>query len=419
LQASIRRDGSSVFGEDSQWGYFPSAGVAWRAIEESFMTNQTIFDDLKLRASYGITGNSLGFNPYSAQFIIGGLGTYYYNGSQVAAYGPTVSPDPNLKWEKTSTVNIGLDFAVLKNKINGTIDWYDKETTDMIYTYSVDPALVPVGNITSNGGSISNRGIEVSISATPVQRGKFSWNTTLNLAHNKNEITSLSSPYFTGTDSIRYTNPESGPGTTGHTLQIRKIGKPIGQFFTNQYAGKDESGISQFVAADGSLTNGPAIGVDYQYMGSPQPKLLMGWVNNLSYGNWSLNFFFRGVFGNKIFNVTRADMFTPGQASQKNLLTDVANESKDDSRANLYSSRFIENGSYVRLDNATLSYNFKNLGNYVKGLRLYTTVNNAFVITKYKGIDPEINQGGNAPGIDSNNFYPKTRTFLLGLNVSF
>jgi hypothetical protein len=229
----------------------------------------------------------------------------------------------------------------------------------------------------------------------------------------------LSSPFFTGQDSMRYNSPETGPGTTGHSLQLRKIGKPIGQFFTLDYAGKNEAGLSQYRAADGTLTTDPKIGNDYHYMGSPQPKLLLGWANTLTYGNWSLNFFFRGVFGNKIFNVTRADLFRPATAQYTNLLTEVSSDTKANTKANLYSSRFIESGSYVRLDNATLAYNFKLNNDYIKTLRLYTTVNNGFIITKYKGIDPEINQGGIAPGVDSNNFYPKTRTFLVGLNVSF
>lgn len=418
MQASIRRDGSSVFGANNQWGYFPSVGVAWRPIEESFMQNQQIFSDLKLRASYGVTGNSSGFSAYTAQFIMGAQGTYYYNGSQVAGYGPTQASNPDLQWEKTATTNIGVDFAVFENKVSGSIEWYNKNTTDMIYSYGVDPMLVPAGTIVSNGGEINNRGIEVVINATPVKSGDLSWTTGLNLARNVNEISSLSSSLFIGGDSVRYTQPEGG-GQTGSTLQILKTGMPIGQFFSLQYAGKNEQGISQYIDRDGNLTTSPAIGTDYHYVGSPQPKLLMGWTNTLSYKNLTLNFFFRGVFGNKIFNVTRADLFRPSTAQYTNILADVAGESIDDVNSYRYSSRFIEDGSYVRLDNATLAYNFKLSNQYIKALRLYTSVNNAFIITKYTGIDPEVNQGGTALGVDANNFYPKTRTFLLGLNVSF
>jgi TonB-dependent starch-binding outer membrane protein SusC len=418
IQGSIRRDGSSVFGANHQWGYFPSVGVAWRPIEEAFMQNQNLFTDLKLRFSYGVTGNSSGFNAYTAQFIMGAQGTYYYNGSQVAAYGPTQASNPDLRWEKTTLGNIGLDFAIMNDNISGSIEVYDKNTSDMIYSYSVDPVLVPVGRIVANGGEINNRGIEVVLNANVVKRGDFSYSTGLNIGHNVNKITSLSNPLFVGGDSIRYSQPD-GAGQTGSTLQLLKTGKPIGQFFTLEYAGKNEQGVSQYYDAQGNLTTTPAIGRDYKYLGSPQPKLLMGWTNTLTYKQFSLNIFFRGVFGNKIFNVTRADLFRPATAQYTNILSEVAGESTADANAHRYSSRFIENGSYVRLDNATLSYDFALKNEYIKRLRLYTSVNNAFVITKYKGIDPEINQGGTALGVDSNNFYPKTRTFMLGLNVSF
>ncbi|HEY9048184.1 MAG TPA: SusC/RagA family TonB-linked outer membrane protein [Ohtaekwangia sp.] len=416
LQGSVRRDGSSVFGANNQWGYFPSVGVAWRIIEEGFMTTQSIFTDLKLRGSYGVTGNSSGFNAYTAQFIMGSQGTFYYNGQQLAAYGPVQASNPNLRWEKTATTNIGVDFGLLDNKLSGSIELYNKNTTGMIASYAVNPALVSAGTIVANGGSINNKGIELSLNASPVKAGDFTWNTGINLAHNTNKITSLSNPLFNGGDSITYTRPE-GQGQTGATLQIFKTGKPLGQFFTQHYAGQNEAGKSQYIDKNGNLTT--QTGSDnYFYAGSPQPKLLMGWTNTFTYKNFTLNVFFRGVFGNKIFNATRADLFRPGTAQYTNVLAEVAGQQAD-ARAYIYSSRFIESGSYVRLDNATLAYNFKLAGNYIKSLRLYTSVNNAFVITKYKGIDPEINQGGTALGVDSNNFYPKTRTFLLGINASF
>lgn len=418
LQGSVRRDGSSVFGENNQWGYFPSVGAAWRISQEGFMKNQSLLSDLKLRASYGITGNATGFNAYTAQFLSGSLGTYYYNGSLVGAYGPTQAANTDLQWEKTSTANIGVDFSFLKGKLSGSLDWYNKKTTGMIYSYSVDPILVPVGTIVANGGSMSNKGVELSLNATPVRNSNFSWTTSLNLSHNKNEITSLSNPLFTDGDSVLLSRPEGG-GQSGSSLQILKSGKPLGQFFSLLYAGKDANGVSQYAGADGKLTTTPSVGIDYHYLGDPQPKLLMGWSNNFRYKNFDLNIFLRGVFGNKIFNATRADLFRPGTAQYSNILADAASESMSDPNVYKYSSRFIESGSYVRFDNATLGYNFKNFSQYVKTLRFYASVNNLFVITKFTGMDPEVNQGGIAPGVDYNNFYPKTRTFLFGVNVSF
>ncbi|WP_281299325.1 SusC/RagA family TonB-linked outer membrane protein [Flavobacterium limnophilum] len=418
LQGSIRRDGGSVFGTNNQWGYFPSVGGAWRIDKEGFMQNQKIFTDLKFRASYGETGNSSGFNAYTAQFISGSLGTFYYNGQQMGAYGPNQAANPDLNWEKTATTNLGVDFTVLKGVLSGSVDVYDKKTTDMIFNYAVNPVLVPVGNIVANGGSMSNRGIEIALNATPVKTKNFSWSTNLNYSHNENVITKLKNPYFIGGDSIRRVQPDGG-GQTGSTLQIFKEGKPLGQFFTLQYAGKNAAGVSQYVAKDGSLTTNPAIGVDYHYAGSAQPKFMMGWDNNFTYKKFDLNIFFRGVFGNKIFNATRADLFRPSTAMSNNILVDAANESPNDLNAYKYSTRFIEDGSYIRLDNMTFGYDFGKVGKYIKKIRIYETINNLFVITKYSGIDPEVEQGGTAPGVDSNNFYPKTRTFLFGLNVIF
>ncbi len=418
LQVSVRRDGSSVFGSSNQWGYFPSVGAAWRISQEKFMANQNLFSELKLRGSYGVTGNASGFNAYTAQFISGSLGTYYYNGTLVGAYGPVQAANPSLKWEKTATANIGVDFSILKGRISGSIEWYDKQTTGMIYSYKVDPILVPAGSIVANGGSMSNKGIELTLNATAVKTADFTWNTTLNLAHNKNVITSLTNPLFQGGDSVMLSDPEGG-GQSGSTLQILKAGKPVGQFFTLEYAGKNAAGVSQFVGGDGKLTTSPSIGTDYHYMGDAQPKLLLGWSNNFRYKGFDLSIFLRGVFGNKIFNATRADLFRPSTAQYSNILVDAGNESISDPNVYKYSSRFIESGSYLRFDNATLGYSFKKISPYIKTLKVYASVNNLFVITGFKGVDPEVNQGGIAPGVDYNNFYPKTRTYLLGVNVSF
>lgn len=418
LQGSIRRDGSSVFGANNYWGYFPAVGAAWRISQEDFMQSQNIFSDLKLRGSWGVTGNSSGFNAYIAQAISGGsLGNYYYNGVLTNALGASQAANPNLQWEKTTTADLGLDFTVLKGKLTVGFDWYDKKTTGMIYGYGVDPMLIPAGSIVANGGSISNKGIELTLTATPVSSKEFSWNSSLNLAHNTNKITSLTNPLFSGGDSVRVGFPE-GSGQSGTSLQLLKVGHPIGQFFTFNYAGKNAAGVSQYYDRTGKPTTTPASGTDYYYLGNAQPSLLMGWSNTLRYKNFDLNFFIRGVFGNKIFNATRADMFRPSTAQYTNILVDAQNESTADFNAYRYSSRFIESGSYVRFDNATLGYNLKSAIKNVKSIRLYVSVNNLFVITKFTGVDPEVNQGGIAPGIDYNNFYPKTRTLMVGANVS-
>ncbi len=416
VQGSLRRDGGSVFGKNNRWGYFPSVGLSWRAGQESFIQKMNIFYDLKFRGSYGVTGNSTGFNAYTAQFLSGSMGSFNYNGGSMMSYGPNKAANADLKWEKTATTNVGVDASVLQGRLSFTFDWYNKNTTDMIYWYDADILLVPAGGLWANGGSINNKGIEFSVSATPVKTRLFTWKTSLNLAHNKNKITSLSNPYFSGGDSIRYTQPD-GSGQTGSTLQIRKVGYPLGQFFTFMYMGKNSGGVSQYLAKDGTLTTNPTT-ADYQYAGSPQPKLNYGWSNSFTYKNFDLSIFLRGVYGNKIFNATRADLFRPSTVAYTNILVDAANESEKDYNAFRYSSRFIESGSYLRLENLTLGYTFKSPIKYIENVRLYGTVNNLFVITNYSGVDPEVNMGGMAPGIDANNFYPKTRTILFGINVN-
>lgn len=419
LQASVRRDGSSVFGANYRWGYFPSVGAAWRIINENFMKDQKLFSDLKLRASYGVTGNSEGIGPFNAKLVYGITGTYYNNGIQDNSYGPLQGANPDLRWERTATSNIGLDFTLLDGVISGSFDAYNKVTKDMLFRYAVSPSLVPGGSIWANGGSISNKGVEMQLNIQPIRTKDFNWTTSFNLAHNKNEITSLTNPYSSG-DSVLYVSPR-GSGQTGASIQILKVGKPIGQFFSFQYEGKDASGMSQFRKKDGSLTTAPLQGTDYFYVGNAQPKILLGWNNSVKYKQFDFNIFFRGVFGNSIFNVSRANLSYTPNASVNNLSSYVETTDKSsDARNSFFSTRYIESGNYIRLDNASLGYNvpvtkIKN----VRNLRFYVTGENLLTITKYTGIDPEINQGGIAPGVDNNSFYPKTRSLVLGVNISF
>lgn len=419
IQGSIRRDGSSVFGANHQWGYFPALSAAWRISKEKFMSGLRIFDELKVRGGYGVAGNAFGFNAYTAQTFSGLLGTFYSNGSQVNAYGLVQAANPDLQWEQTATTDIGVDFSILKGRLGGYVDVYDKHTTKMIFNYPMDPFDIFTRQIIANGGGVDNRGIELMLTARPVISADFSWTTTGNVSHNVNKITSLNNPLFPAVDSIPVAEPD-GTGQSGVHVEVLKAGKPLGQFFTLQYRGKSAGGISQYANTAGKPDTAATMpGVNYHYAGDAQPRLIYGWNNTFRYKRFDLNIFVRGVYGNKIFNVTRSQLFNTRGANTTNVLKDAANESINDKNVFLYSDRFIESGSYLRLDNATLGYNFRGGAPYVKTIRAYATVNNLFVITGYKGIDPEINQGGVAPGVDYNNFYPRTRTFLLGLSVSF
>lgn len=416
LQLSVRRDGSSAFGENNKWGTFPSASIGWRIIEESFMKNQNLFNDLKLRASYGITGNSLGFDPLIAKIKYSNVGSFYNNGTFSNAIGPTQNANPDLKWEKTTMYNVGLDFSLFKGRLNGTLEAYNKKTNDLIYGYPVSTTQYFTGTLLANVGSISNKGYELTLDATPVQSSKFRWTTTLNVAHNTNKLVSLSNSTFKQ-DSIPVAEP-GGQGQTGYKVQLLKTGYPVGQFFVYRYAGKNADGVSQFYDRTGKITTAPQFR-DATYAGNAQPKLLFGFGNSFTYGNIDLNIFVRGSLGGKILNATLADLNRPGDSKTYNLPVSSANESIKDVNAYLYSDRYIESGSFLRLDNATLGYTFPKFTPGIRNLRLYVSGNNIATITGYKGIDPEISLGGLTPGIDNKNYYPRTRAFLFGLSASF
>lgn len=430
VQATVRRDGSSAFGKNNRWATFPSASIAWRASEESFMKNMNIFDDLKFRVGYGVSGNSLGFDAYTAQPIYGATGWFSYTDasgktSDYRTLAAVRNANPDLKWEQTSMFNVGIDFSVLSGRLSGTIEYYDKRTKDLIFDYPVSTNRYPYGSMTANVGEISNKGIELTLNAIPVQTKDFQWSTTLNLSHNKNVVEKLSNATYS-VSYIDQGNPNVG-GFVGINTQRIMEGEPIGTFYMWEWAGYDESGVSVFNSYDensGELigtTNDPQ-NKDRRKVGCAQPKLNLGWNNTLSYKKWTLTAFFQGVFGNKILNSTRAQYNNVSnlKVGKNGLREIITGQKANDANANAPSDRYLENGSYLRLSSLNLSYDFGKLGNWINSLKLTATCNNVFTITGYEGRDPEINLGGLAPGIDSREtYYPRTRTFMLGLNVNF
>lgn len=418
FQATIRRDGSSAFGENNRWGSFPSGSLAWRMNEESFIKDLNIFSDLKFRVGYGISGNSLGFDPYTPRVLYGKTGTFINsNGETVSAIGATRNANPNLKWERTSMLNIGLDFGLFNNRLTGTVEFYNKETDDLIADYEVPTTSYLVSWLTTNVGKVRNRGVELTLNATPIDTKKFTWNTSLNISHNKNEVVSLSNEEFS---KDYFDRAElNAPGQTGAHQQRIQAGKPLGSFYTWKWAGYNENGISQFYTKDGGVTLTPS-NEDRFWTGSAQPKLNIGWNHTFNYNNWTLDMFITSVLGNKILNASRASLSRMGSISYRNILADAVEAEKvTDSNSHFLSDRFIENGDYVRLSTLSLGYNFKKFTKYIHNLRVYASCNNVFVITGYKGLDPEVNLGGTQPGIDNRDFYPKTRTFMLGTSISF
>ena len=425
LQATIRRDGSSVFGKNNRWGTFPSVSAAWNITEEAFMQNQNLFSNLKLRAGYGISGNAMGFDVYSSFNTYGATGTFTYDGKLYRTYAATKNANPDLKWESTGMLNIGLDFGFLKNRINGTLEVYHKKTKDLIWSYPVPTTQYVYGWMDANVGEMTNKGIEFTLNIDAIRTKDFSWMTTINLSHNKNTVDKMQNDQFHTTNLTQGDPMVAGVSANGWTQRIME-GESIGTFYTYQYAGT-VNGRSEYYVLDengnrtSETTNNPGL-KDRSITGCAQPKLNAGWNNNLRYKNWNLNAFITGVFGNDVYNgprahYTSAQMFSDG----KNVLKEFLDFPAGDASGSLPSDRFIEKGTYIRLQSLSLSYTFRNCFNdWIQDLTLYGTANNLLTITNYKGLDPEVNLGGIDPGIDYRwSRYPHTRTFMLGVKINF
>ena len=425
LQATIRRDGSSVFGKNNRWGTFPSISGAWNITEEAFMKNQNLFSNLKLRAGYGVSGNAMGFDVYSSFVTYGATGTFVYDGKTYRTYGATKNANPDLKWETTSMLNVGLDFGFLKNRINGTIEVYHKKTKDLIWGYPVPTTQYVYGWMDANVGEMTNKGIEFTINIDAIRTKDFNWMTTFNLSHNKNTVDKMQNDQFHTTNLTQGDPDVAGVSANGWTQRIME-GESIGTFYTYMYAGT-VNGRSEYYVLDengnktGETTNNPGL-KDRAITGCAQPKLTAGWNNSFSYKNWSLNAFITGVFGNDVYNsprahYTSAQMFSDG----KNVLKEFLSNPAGDASGSLPSDRFIEKGTYVRLQSLSLSYIFRNcFNNWIQDLTLYGTANNLLTITSYKGLDPEVNLGGIDPGIDYRwSRYPHARTFMVGVKINF
>lgn len=425
LQATIRRDGSSVFGKNNRWGTFPSISGAWNITEEAFMKNQNIFSNLKLRAGYGVSGNAMGFDVYSSYVTYGATGTFVYDGKTYRTYGATKNANPDLKWETTSMLNVGLDFGFMKNRINGTIEVYNKKTKDLIWGYPVPTTQYVYGWMDANVGEMTNKGIEFTINIDAIRTKDFNWMTTINLSHNKNTVDKMQNDVFHTTNLTQGDPDVAGVSANGWTQRIME-GESIGTFYTYLYAGTI-NGRSEYYVLDengnktGETTNNPSI-KDRAITGCAQPKLTAGWNNSLSYKNWNLNAFITGVFGNDVYDsprahYTSAQMFSDG----KNVLKEFLSNPAGDASGSLPSDRYIEKGTYVRLQSLSLSYTFRNcFDNWIQDLTLYGTANNLLTITNYKGLDPEVNLGGIDPGIDYRwSRYPHARTFMVGVKINF
>lgn len=425
--ATIRRDGSSKFGANNKWGFFPSVAAGWTLSNENFLKDNQTLNYLKLRAGWGQTGNSEGIAAYSS-LLLYGLSTPYYDPNlddYVSGMDVKQNANPDLKWEILSQVNVGIDFELFGGRINGTVDVYNKVTNDMLYNYTVplDGVNFFTNNILRNVGSMSNKGIEVSLGSYVVDNSTFKWNVRVVASAYKNEVTKLNGG---GLDAgIIYYNIFNARGAYGLPASQLREGHPLGEFYLPKFRGYDGTGAILMETADGGTTTDFAAAKKSE-LGIGIPRYTASLINTFTYGKFDMTFQLRGVFGNKILNNMRSILSLPNSILENNMITSLTDVPDNVSTQNL-SSQWIENGSFVRLDNWQIGYNFPANGVFQQA-RVYVGGNNLFIITKYKGIDPELDAAGSittagtqAPssiGVDTG-VYPKTRTFQLGVNLTF
>ncbi|KOP35773.1 TonB-dependent receptor [Flavobacterium sp. VMW] len=427
LTATVRRDGSSRFGENNKWGTFPSASAAWKISNEDFMSGtKDWLGSLKLRVGYGVTGNQDGIGEYKSLSILGVGNDSYYDpvtGTWSLAYSPKQNPNPDLKWESTRQINVGIDFGLF-DRITGSFEWYQKNTDDLLYTYEVPQPPYLVGTMLANVGEMSNKGVELTLNADIVRGDKFTWNANLTLGHNIQKIEKLSNPTYK-TDVIYSGSLHGLAGMSGQYSQVIAEGYPVGTFWGFRNAGLDENGKIQYYNAAGNVVAESAlVDADKTDLGNIQPDLTMGIGMNFTYGNFDLGITGYGMFGQKALNATNMMLNDPTRLPSYNVPDDFLGSGITSSPK--YSDYWIEDASFFRLQTLSVGYTMP-LGFKNSKLRMYIMGENLAVFTKYKGVDPEIGlnaqdgvdqTGLAAPGIDKYNNYPRPTTISVGLNFT-
>ena len=416
--ATVRQDGSSRFHKNNRWGLFPSFALGWKLKEEAFLKDVDVLSDLKLRLGYGITGQqniNSGDYPYLAVYERNKDGAYYPILGEGITYRPNAY-NPDLKWEKTTTYNVGLDFGFLNNRINGAVDYYYRKTTDLLNSVFVSAGTNFKNKVLSNVGSLENSGIEFSINAKPVVTTDWTWDLGFNITYNKNEITKLT----TGDSENYYVAAgDNIGGGRDMKAMAHAVGHPASSFYVYQQV-YDENGKpieNEFVDRNG---DGTINGDDRYFYKKPTADVLMGLTSRLSYKSWDFSFSLRASLNNYVYNSVEAggsdcnptSVYSFGALNNRPLMG-VANNIQNLKDNTLLSDYFVQNASFMKCDNITLGYSFKKLFGAPIGGRVYAAVQNVFTITKYKGLDPEVEKG-----LD-NNIYPRPLTTLIGLSLNF
>lgn len=426
LMGALRYEGASqLWGTDNAWGLFPSVSVGWRITEEAFMKNQKIFDDLKLRVGYGVTG-SQPKDPFLGVAMLK-YGSYaFVNGNWIQTIVPASNPNPDLKWEEKKETNIGLDFVSWGGRLSGSIDYYNRDVDGLIYEYGVPTPPNLYNKTMANGGTMRNRGVEVLVTVVPVQNKDFEWSTTGTFSLNSNKLITLSGSIFKSdydyfnTGTVEY----SGQVADSHRVQV---GESIGNFYGFKVVDVDSEGRWIYEDRNGELVNykdfthAPE---DKHVIGNGLPKWYAGWNNTLRYKNFDLNVTMRGAFGFQIINGGRMNYENVKNSRFENRLKSVndlvfGKHTLSPEVEPEFNSYYVEDGDYWKIDNITLGYSFGQVGKYIKSLRIYGSVLNALTITGYKGIDPEVSTDGLTPGYDTRDRYPSVRSFTFGVNVKF
>lgn len=423
LTATIRQDGSSKFGDNNEWGLFPSASIAWNLMQEEFIKSIDFLSMLKIRAGYGLSGNQ-DIGLYLDQTIMRPAGTAIdpETGETVMSFEGDKNTNPDLQWETNQELNIGIDFGFFNSKISGTIEYYDKVTTDLLASYQVGPPAFKYPTIFANEGEIASKGIEFDLRAVVVDNRNFDWKTNFTFSTNRQEVKSLDGgKYDINRMEVGYV---AGPGLVGGTnwTQIVKPGYELGTFFIPEYVKLSPDGEFWFYTEAGGVTS-EVTSAGRKVVGSAQPDFELGWSNQISFLNgFEFNFSMRAVVGSDILNATRMIFGNPnGLMPNGNILESGLDEKERGLTSSpTISDYYLEDGTFARVDNATLAYNFDvtNVKSLSK-LRVYVTSNNLLTLTNYTGLDPEISFTGLSFGIDQYNVYPKTRTLTFGINLTF
>jgi len=422
--ATLRRDGSSRFGANHKWGWFPSGSLAWNLKQEAFLSDISEVSMLKLRAGFGISGNQEIGNYHSLGVVsIDGTTVNFETGETAVRFSQSYNDNPDLKWEENAEVNIGVDFGLYSNKLSGSIEYYYKQTYDLLAQYAV-PVPPNISSSTwANAGSILNQGVELNVDYFAINNGNFTWKTSVTFAKNMQKVLSLSSDGFEWTEGDKKAGWLSGRGLVGdqNWTQLIEEGYQLGTFYMPEYAGLSADGKFLFWTAAGGVTRNVE-DAERRVVGTALPDFEMGWSNYFTFfNNFDASITFRGVYGNDVLNVTRMVFENPTILPSLNTLSSVQDEiarGLDD--APKVNSYYLEDGSFIRLDNIVIGYNIGiNENQYIQKLRVYFSSNNLYTLTGYTGIDPETSYDGKEFGLDMYNVYPKTRTFTFGIQVTF